>query len=175
MGTVSTGASGVSSAAESSSSGGASGKKRQKQSSSSEDTSEQKKVLKKAAQEATPFCEECQKKKEEEQAANADHETKKEERQAEEEKADEETKEITRIFWIDEQSGEQKTLDTLPNNREITLCIDTKNIDEGEEIEVEITDKNGRDYKGGKKSLKFKATVEADGSAYVENVKLEYD
>jgi hypothetical protein len=160
MGTVVTGASGASK-------GSFSGGGAKKKSSSSEDTKEQKKVLAKAAKEATPFCEECDKKKKKEKEEK--EEKKKEETQEEEIK-----KEITRIFWVDEQ-GEQKTLDTIPTEYEITLCVDTKNIDEGEEIEIIITDKDGRNYKGGKQSLKFKTTVEADGCAYVEKVKLEYD
>jgi len=149
MPTVMTGAS----SAEKGSFSGGGGKN---SSSDDKDTKEQKKVLQKAAKEATPFCEECEKKKEEEK------------------KEKEKKKEITRIFWVDEH-GEQKTLAELPSEYEITLCIATKNIDEGEEIKIEITDEKGRNYKGGKKSLHLTATVEADGCAYVEKVKLEYD
>jgi len=150
--TVQTGASGAGSA----SSGSAGSAAKTNINTSDKDTKTQNKVLKKAAKEATPFCEECQKK----------------EKKEKEEK--EKKKKITRIFWIDED-GTQKTLRELPEGREITVCVATKNIDEEEQIDVEIKDENGRKYKGGKETMKFSAKVEADGCAYVEKVKLEYE
>jgi outer membrane biosynthesis protein TonB len=165
--TVQTGASGAGSAK--SLSGRSAGKT--SGTSSSEDSKQQNKVLQKAAKEATPFCKEPQKKEEtKEKAEKTNAEEKKEEKNEEKPQ-----KEITRIFWIDEQSGEQKTLEELPPGYEVTLCVETKNIDDGENVEIEITDENGRNYKGGKQSLKFSSTVEADGTAYMENVKLEFD
>jgi len=156
--TVQTGASGAGSA----SSGSAGSAAKTNINTSDKDTKQQNKVLKKAAQQGTPFCEECQKKKEKE-------------KEEEEKKEKEKKKEITRIFWIDESDGEQKSLSQLPAGKEITVVVATKNIDDGEEIEVEIKDKNGRKYKGGKETMNFSAKVEADGCAYVEKVKLEYE
>ncbi|WP_081852550.1 DUF4280 domain-containing protein [Prevotella sp. 10(H)] len=107
-------------------------------------------TLKRAAQNATPFCEECEKKKQEKK------------------------KEITRIFWVDEE-GDQRTLSELPCGKEITLCVETKGVSEGEIINIELNDKDGRIYKGEKETLKFSATVESDNTAYIDAVKLEYE
>jgi hypothetical protein len=106
-------------------------------------------VLKRAAIDAVPFVEECEKKEKNEK------------------------KQIIRIFWVDDK-GKQKTLDKLPIGKEITLCIETKGIGEGEKIKVEIKDNDGRTYKNGEKTLKFRGNVELDGVAYIDGVKLEY-
>lgn len=107
-------------------------------------------ALKKAAIEATPFCEECEKKK------NAH------------------TPVIVRAYWID-ADGEERELSELPIGKEVTICVETEGVDAGKTLTIKIKDNDGRTYKGGQKELSFKATVEDDGYAFVDNVKLEFE
>jgi len=106
-------------------------------------------VLKQAAKEAVPFCEECEKKK---KAVK---------------------KEILRMYWVDDK-GEQKTLSELPIGQEVSLCVETRGIEEGESILIELKDNAKRTYKNGEKTMKFTTTVESDDTAYVDNVKIEF-
>lgn len=109
----------------------------------------QKKVLKKAAKEAAPFCEECDKKEESEK------------------------KEITQIYCIID-NGEERRLSKLPIGKEFTVCVETKGMDEGEKVTVDMKDAKGRTYKSGEKTIKLKGTVEMDGIAYIDGVKVEF-
>jgi hypothetical protein len=47
-------------------------------------------------------------------------------------------------------------------------------MEEGESILIELRDNDGRTYKNGEKTMKFTATVESDDTAYVDNVKIEF-
>ncbi len=106
-------------------------------------------ALKKAAIEATPFCEECKKKEKSMK------------------------KVITRIYWVDE-NGDQRLVSELPIGKEVTLCVETSGMEEGESIQIELKDNDGRTYKNGQKTLQFTANVESDDVAYIDNVKIEY-
>lgn len=83
------------------------------------------------------------------------------------------TPEIINIYCIDE-ADENKIIYELPADKEFTLCILTRGVNEGEKINIELTDSNGRKYKGGKEKLNFEAIIEADGIAFVDKIKLEY-
>lgn len=77
------------------------------------------------------------------------------------------------IYWMDD-NGEQKLLSELPIGREVTLCVETRGMDEGETVKIELRDNDGRTYKNGQNILKFTAKVESDNIAYIDNVKIEY-
>jgi hypothetical protein len=82
-------------------------------------------------------------------------------------------KEIIHICCIT-YDGRERTLDKLPIGEEFSLCIETKGMEEGEEVNIEIEDADGRTYKNGEKIIKLKGIVEMDGTAYIDNIKLEF-
>ena len=107
-------------------------------------------ALLRAAKEAKPFCEICE---------YVEEEVK---------------KEITRIYWLDE-NGKERLLSELPIGKEVTVCVETKGVEEGETVHVELKDNDGRTYKNGQKTLKLSGEVEVDNTVYIDNVKIEFE
>ena len=108
-------------------------------------------ALRKAALNATPFCEECEKK-----------EVKLEPK-------------ILRIFLVDETNREPHELSELEEGKEVTLCVEVEEGGAGMDVDVEIKDAQGRKFKSGQTSMKFKnLTIDDDNMAYVDNFSFEF-
>jgi hypothetical protein len=123
-------------------------------------------ALKRAAKEAAPFCEDSEKKK-----AGINPDSHQEEFRG---KKTEIKPKILRIYFMDER-GEPRELEELDEGREVTLCVAVEDGGEGDKIDVEITDTQGRQFKDGKTSMKFTdLVVEADNTAYVDNFAYEF-
>jgi hypothetical protein len=83
---------------------------------------------------------------------------------------------IIRIYWMDEQDDEPHEVHELKEGQEVTLCVEVEEGGEGETVDVEITDTQGRKFKNGETSLKFEnLTVEFDNTAYVDNFSFEFE
>lgn len=78
---------------------------------------------------------------------------------------------VIESYWMDEAGKER--IDSSDYGEKAQLFVLTDNMDAGESVTVNVTDKEKQDFAEGEKKLKYTGTVKADGTAAMNLVSIE--
>ncbi len=78
---------------------------------------------------------------------------------------------VVESYWMDEAGKER--IDSTDYGEKAQLFVLTDNMDPGETVTVNISDKEKQDFAKGEKKLKYKGTVKADGTAAMKLVSID--
>lgn len=80
---------------------------------------------------------------------------------------------IVQTYWMDE--NEEKRINKIEYGQKASIFVRTQNVDPGETIKVNVTEKDGNKIDGAKSTITFSGTVNDDGTAKLEPLNTEKD